>query len=282
MADTTTFQVTAKECPDTLEHYPDPELSKFIPQPGMPRVNHTATKEFPNGVPRPKGAPDAKERTVLQQHVDFWDENRDGIITPAETWRGFRKLGFNLFWSAIAVLFIHGTMAMSTHETWSDAFTFTIKIRNMNRGRHGSDSGIFDKEGRFIPANFENLFFTMDKDKKGGLSFNEGRAFIRHNRVGYDIYGWLAGIFEWGFLYMLAADANGIVSKESIRGQFDGSLFYKIAEQNAQLTKQKQDEASQARALKQKVAQTVAAAKQAAKEQIAHVKKEVEAAKKEL
>lgn len=30
-------------------------------------------------------------------------------------------------------------------------------------------------------------------------------------------------------LYLLAADDNGIVSKEKIRGQFDGSLWYLVS-----------------------------------------------------
>lgn len=30
-------------------------------------------------------------------------------------------------------------------------------------------------------------------------------------------------------LYLLAADDNGIVSKEKIRKQYDGSLFFEIA-----------------------------------------------------
>jgi hypothetical protein len=36
---------------------------------------------------------------------------------------------------------------------------------------------------------------------------------------------------EWWVLYLLAADDNGIVSKEKIRAQYDGSLWYKIAEE---------------------------------------------------
>lgn len=36
---------------------------------------------------------------------------------------------------------------------------------------------------------------------------------------------------EWWTFYLLAADDNGIISKEKIRGQYDGSLWYRIADE---------------------------------------------------
>ncbi len=35
-------------------------------------------------------------RTVLQQHVDFWDFDHDGLIYPMDTYVGFRKLGYGV------------------------------------------------------------------------------------------------------------------------------------------------------------------------------------------
>jgi peroxygenase len=40
-----------------------------------------------------------------------------------------------------------------------------------------------------------------------------------------DPVGWVAERLEWWVLYLLAADDNGIISKEKIRGQYDGSLW---------------------------------------------------------
>jgi hypothetical protein len=39
-----------------------------------------------------------------------------------------------------------------------------------------------------------------------------------------------AFFFEWGTLWLLAADSEGRLTKETIRSQYDGSLFYKIEE----------------------------------------------------
>jgi len=33
------------------------------------------------------------EKPALQKHVDFFDENHDGVITLDETFRGLRSLG---------------------------------------------------------------------------------------------------------------------------------------------------------------------------------------------
>jgi hypothetical protein len=37
---------------------------------------------------------------------------------------------------------------------------------------------------------------------------------------------------EWWTLYLLCADDNGVISKEKIRAQYDGSLWYLLAEEN--------------------------------------------------
>ena len=36
--------------------------------------------------------------------------------------------------------------------------------------------------------------------------------------------------FEWGTLWILASDAQGRLAKESVRSQYDGTLFHKIEE----------------------------------------------------
>lgn len=41
----------------------------------------------------------------------------------------------------------------------------------------------------------------------------------------------IAERMEWWMFYLLAADDNGVISKEKVRGQFDGSLWYKVRQQ---------------------------------------------------
>lgn len=35
----------------------------------------------------------------------------------------------------------------------------------------GSDTGVYDSEGRFVPQKFEEIFSKYDKDNKGGLTY---------------------------------------------------------------------------------------------------------------
>lgn len=50
--------------------------------------------------------------------------------------------------------------------------------RTMNRSKHGSDTHVFDQEGRFHPQLFENIFTKFDKENKGGLTFTDGMRML--------------------------------------------------------------------------------------------------------
>lgn len=71
---------------------------------------------------------------------------------------------------------------------------------------------------------------AFDKEKKDGLTFSQGWKMLRQMRDANDPFGWMAAILEWGFLYVLCADEGGVVSFDAVRGQYDGTLFYKIEE----------------------------------------------------
>ncbi|GET01012.1 caleosin domain protein [Rhizophagus clarus] len=191
----------AKDSPITKERKVPKDLCETLGNAGEPRAIIAATKEKPNGTPGR-----STSKSVLQQHVEFWDADHKGVISPLDTWRGFRKLGFSLVYSAIAVGVINGTLY---------------------KAKHGSDSETFDTEGRFVPEKFEEVFSKYDRDNKGGLSFNDIVQIIRGNANAFDPYGWIAASFEWGTLYFLC-EKDGIVSKEDLRSCFDGTLFYRM------------------------------------------------------
>ena len=56
----------------------------------------------------------------------------------------------------------------------SDGFTCFQKLRILCPFLlfcSGSDSGVFDTEGRYTPQKFEEIFSKYDKDNKGGLTW---------------------------------------------------------------------------------------------------------------
>ena len=54
------------------------------------------------------------ELTPLQRHVAFFDRDKDGVIYPAETYRGFRAIGAGVPLSAFSALFINGLLGPKT------------------------------------------------------------------------------------------------------------------------------------------------------------------------
>lgn len=60
---------------------------------------------------------------------------------------------------------------------------------DINVNQHGSDSGVYDKEGRFLPQMFEDLFSKWDVSNEGALSACQLRRMIAGNRLAADPFG---------------------------------------------------------------------------------------------
>jgi len=82
---------------------------------------------------------------------------------------------------------------------------------------------------RFVPEKFEEVFSKFAKNDKTRLHLDEILALTNANMNAYDLFGWTAAKLEWLVAYLLVRDDNGFVSKEHIRGIYDGSLFYTMA-----------------------------------------------------
>ncbi|PSC73727.1 caleosin CLO3-2 isoform B [Micractinium conductrix] len=219
--------VTSIDAAPMTHLHPVPDLADRIYNPGLPRANITCDAEHPAGTYSPPAA-----MTVMQQHIAFWDRDNDGMLWPSDTYVGFRKLGFNVFLSAIAVPIIHGTFSWWTQNSWLPDPAFRIRMGNIHRGKHGSDSETYDTEGRFVPQKFEELFSKYDKGNKGGLSFQDVQDMVRGNRNIMDPTGWIAGWLEWNVSYYMAAKdtpRGRLLLKDDVRRIIDGTIFYAVA-----------------------------------------------------
>ncbi|KAJ3009372.1 hypothetical protein HKX48_008010 [Thoreauomyces humboldtii] len=220
-------------CLATAE-YPVPEtLDTIIRNPGVPRATIAPSAEHPNGSTDGK-----KQFTPLQQHVEFFDRNNDGVITLVETFKGFYALGFNVIFCLLAMAIIHGGFSYPSLDGWIPNPTLPIYVKNIHRCLHGSDTGTYDTEGRYIPQRFEEVLSKYDVGNKGGLDFSDIMRMTREIRNFMDFFGMFANKFEWGTLWLLCRNENGLITKEQIRRCYDGTLFYHI---EAERLRAKQD-----------------------------------------
>lgn len=170
------------------------------------------------------------ELTPLQKHAAFFDRDKDGIIYPSETYQGMRAIGAGVPLSIFAAAFINGTLGPITRPGKFPSLYFPIYVKNIKKGKHGSDSGAYDSEGRFVPEKFEEIFQKHAKTNPHALTSKELEEMLQENKEPKDYGGWIGAFAEWKILYILGKDKDGFLKKEVVRGVYDGSLFLQLEE----------------------------------------------------
>lgn len=76
-------------------------------------------------------------KTVLQQHVLFWDRDNDGFIYPWDTYVGFRDLGFNMLFALLAAVVINFGFSYPTRlakSFWPDPL-FRVDVGSIHKAK---------------------------------------------------------------------------------------------------------------------------------------------------
>ncbi|GKT95401.1 calcium binding protein [Colletotrichum tofieldiae] len=212
------FATAVSMCPITYRRPPALSVDNVIESPGVAHANRAPSMD------KPAGSVEYSEKyndyTVLQQHVMFWDRNSDGVITPIDVWVGFRSLGFNLATSLLAATVIPFAFSYGTVMQFSyipDPF-FRLYVGGMHKAKHGSDSGIYDSEGRFVPQRFEDVFANCSARQDDTLTLGK----LCEVPTDKYISQWSASFFEWITTWMLLAK-DGKIHKEDLRRVYDVS-----------------------------------------------------------
>ncbi|KAI0930509.1 hypothetical protein AcV5_007198 [Taiwanofungus camphoratus] len=224
-------QTFVKQVPVTRErppYNPSSIQNNQLQNPGTARANIAPSVTTPDGTQTNNWASEHPHQTVLQQHCEFFDPDNDGVVWPLDTFRGFRDLGFNFLISVFAVLIIHSNFSYPTCPgLFPDPF-FRVFLSNIHKAKHGSDMGVYDNEGRFVPQKFEDVFSKYGGGKHG-LTKEDIWDALKGQRVLLDPIGWFGAFFEWLSLYLLLWPEDGIVRQEDVRRVYDGSIFPELA-----------------------------------------------------
>lgn len=200
-----------------------------MPQPYLARALEAVDPEHINGSTDHNN----NGMSVLQQHVAFFDKDKDGIIYPTDTYEGFRAIGFNIPFSLLSAVVINVAFSYYTLPGWIPSLKFPLYIENIHRGKHGSDTESYDTEGRFVPSKFDAIFSKYAIKHQDKLTFWEIQCMLKANRNSNDFLGWAAAELEWVTLYVISKNKHGLLEKETIRRVFDGSLFEALAKHNS-------------------------------------------------
>jgi peroxygenase len=167
--------------------------------------------------------------TALQRHVMYFDPEGTGQIVYRQTYREIRNLGVGRAWSALLSAIIHAALGWVTQGKPS----FTIDIASIHRGKHPSDSGIFDAHGELVPERFEQLFaFAGEQGTSQKVTQHELRSFMRSDGPQSFAGDFFSGA-EARLFFCVASDTTKMedgrevpaITKRRLRVFYDGRLL---------------------------------------------------------
>ncbi|MCK6548021.1 caleosin family protein [Myxococcota bacterium] len=172
----------------------------------LDRSTQTAATQTPALEAAPPPAAEPAGKTKLQVHVDFFAERSDkpGVVSVGATYRGARDLGMDLVSSGIIGVAIPAGLAKATTgKVWP----LEVSVANIAGGKHSGDSGVYDTNGHFVQAKFDQLWARHDPSGKGYLTAAEIDHMIQTNSPAKD-GGRVTSTLEFQLLAVMGSEIN--------------------------------------------------------------------------
>ncbi|KAI3931526.1 hypothetical protein MKW92_011128 [Papaver armeniacum] len=175
----------------------------------------------------------SNNQSILQKHAAFFDRNKDGVIYPWETFQGCRAIGLGMGISTALAVFVNLALSGSTRPGKFPNLLFPIEVQNIVKGKHTSNTGVYDAEGNFDHAKFEEIFQKHSKANVDALTADELSGMLKSNRVPKDYRGSVGSWVEWKTFFSVCKDKNGLLQKETLRAFYTGDLFEQMEQERA-------------------------------------------------
>lgn len=146
---------------------------------------------------------------ALDQHVAFFDVNRDGRIEAPEIRQALLDLGFSRFLAAVL------TPVLALLPSQVD------EVRDL---RH-DDTGAFDSDGEFDEAAFEAWWRSTDRDGSGDLSRWE--LFLGSLKLADDPMSAGLSIAEFQLVHTLLSEDGGL-TRQAVLEFLNGDLVQRL------------------------------------------------------
>lgn len=152
---------------------------------------------------------------LIQKKLSFFKRTPGETITLYDSFHGFRILGFNLITSFILALIMNLYFAIDTFNLKKRSF-LSIRLENLDKYSSIKPS--------LIRENFEKNWERIDTENTEKLRLYQLIAMYHSERLDTLIIH----SFLMFFLWWIAADQKGFVSKERAMQFFEGNLFERI------------------------------------------------------
>lgn len=185
---------------------------------------------------------DTEPLTVLERHVSYFDPDGDGEITMAQTYRGLRGLGVGCVYSTLLTVLINLFLGFLTQKKLATR----VSVRNIARGKHPYDTGVFNERGELDEQNFAALFCAptarapfdrLTRAEIRALIVKRGDPKKPFGQVGSVLSNWFSGK-EIQLLLCVASDCTKVtaggkhepaISRRTLRRFFTGHLLFLLA-----------------------------------------------------